>query len=201
MDAAQKGKRGATRQLTPALLVLLVLLVSSAPAQAYIEDEAPKVRLAQSGKDDVVRLWHEPEIVEPGTQWRGYLQFRPGHSIEDVKGFQVCDVGRSCFAPPTPLHRLNETTWMFDTAEYIAGGAGKPVDYEAGMRLGTRFILIERHANGTLVESVFPEAGDNADLEFHYFAFDMPEAPRRAPGAGAALIILVLAGLSWRLRT
>lgn len=172
--------------------ILLILLIVGAPvASAYEESEAPRVRILERGVDDVVAVWHEPEIVQPGTQWNGFIQFREGHSIQNVS-FQICDVGRVCFAPPVEADQLNGTTWMFDTNAYTR--IGKAIQYEAGWRLGTQFILTERMNNGTLEVYKFPQGIERPDyLEFHYFAFDMPEASDKgipAPGTWAILAAL-----------
>jgi hypothetical protein len=184
-----------------ATLAFVGLLLVPA-AHAVEEPDAPALRLAQSGKDDLVRVWHEPEVVLPGTQWRGFIMFRPGHDVADVQGFQVCDVGKSCFAPPTSLQRLNETTWMFDTATYIPPGTNAPVQYEAGQRLGVRFYIVEPGPEGNLTVTTFPSnEGDPLDAEAHYIAFDMPPPRRQAAGAQPmAFVAILFAGVLLRRR-
>jgi hypothetical protein len=192
------GRTGISVKGVAALLMVFLMLVAL-PVQAVEERDAPRVRLEQSGKDDLLRVWHEPEVVQPGTQWRGYIMFRPGHGVLDVQGFQVCDVGKSCFAPPTSLQRLNETTWMFDTATYIPPGTSEPVRYEAGQRLGVRFYILEPGPDGNTTLTVFPSNdGDPADAEAHYIAFDMPAPTRRDAGSPGIAWLLVLGLLAWR---
>lgn len=176
--------------------VLAVLLVSG--AQAYPESEASEVRVREGGPNDVESVWHEPVVVEPGTQWQGFIRFRANHSIEHVK-VQICDVGRVCFAPPIPIHATPDgRTWTFNTTEYRDTLSGRPIEYEAGWRLGMQFILTERLVNGTVVDTRLPEGVENPDdLEFHYLAFDMPKATSRGapslPLVAIALALLVAA--------
>lgn len=209
--------------------VLLAVLLLAPLAAAYPESQASAVRVAEGGPDDVEAVWHEPAVVQPGTQWQGYIRFRPNHTIEQVK-VQICDVGRVCFAPPIPIERLGGNssehsgmehdatmeatgledgrTWTFNTTDYRDTLSGRPIEYRAGWRLGMQFILSERLANGTVVDTKFPNGSQNPDdLEFHYFAFDMPKASGRdAPGPGlpglAAMLALaaVAAGGSRRRR-
>lgn len=171
------------------IFTVLFLLLLLPAAAAYEESQAARVRMLERGVADVVAVWHEPEIVQPGTQWNGFIQFQEGHGIQNIT-FQICDVGRVCFAPPSPVQRLNETTWSFDTESYQR--IGKAINYEAGWRLGTQFILTERMANGTLETYKFPEGIEEPDdLEFHYFAFDMPEATNKGIPALNTLPTLV----------
>lgn len=176
---------------------LLSLLTVLPTAMAYPESDAALVRLKETGKDDVLRVWHEPQIVEPGTQWRGYIQFAERHGIQSVR-YQICRVGSSCFAPPTLADRLNETTWTFHTQDYRQAGNGQPVSWEAGWRLGMRFVINETTPEGAM-ETSLPEGLERPDdLEYHYLAFDMPPAGgRAAPGSGLllGLAALGLAGL------
>lgn len=162
------------------------------------------VRVSEGGPDDVERVWHEPETVQPGTQWEGFIRFRANHSIEKVK-MQICDVGRVCFAPPIPIFPLRTMpdgrTWMFNTTDYRDTLSGRPIQYEAGWRLGVQFILTERLANGTVVDTRLPEGLENPDdLEFHYFAFDMPKATERSAPSLASGIMAVVALLAAALR-
>lgn len=178
---------------------LLAALLLVPLASAYEEEEAPRIRVVERGVDDVAAVWHEPEVVQPGTQWNGFIQFREGHGILNVS-FQICDVGRVCFAAPVEAERLNDTTWTFDTNSYQnLGGA---INYKAGWRLGTQFILAERMANGTVETYKFPEGIENPDdLEYHYFAFDMPPAPDRGiPAPGILGVVGLLMAVAWRRR-
>lgn len=177
--------------------ILAALLLLAPLAEAYPESDAARVRFIESGKDDVLRVWHEPEVVEPGTQWNGFIQFKPGHAIEGVQ-YQICDVGRVCFAPPHDATRLNDTTWTFDTNDYRQ--QGRPIRYEAGWRLGVAYILEERLANGTLTYSTLPEGLENPnDLEYHYLAFDMPPPRRDTPAPGLLAVLGVLSvAVAWR---
>lgn len=179
----------------------LVLAALASGAQAYPESEASMVRVSEGGPDDVESVWHEPTIVQPGTQWEGFIRFRANHSIEQVK-MQICDVGRVCFAPPIPLRALPDgRTWMFNTTEYRDTLVGRPIQYEAGWRLGVQFILTERLANGTLVDTRLPEGLENPDdLEFHYFAFDMSKASSRNTPLPWALVMMALAIVTLRRR-
>lgn len=178
----------------------IVLLLASA-AQAYPESEASAVRVSEGGPDDVERVWHEPATVPPGTQWEGFIRFRANHSIEQVK-MQICDVGRVCFAPPIPIRAMPDgLTWMFNTTEYRDTLSGRPIEYEAGWRLGVQFILTERLANSTLVDTRLPQGLANPDdLEFHYFAFDMPKSSSRNTPLPWVFVVLALAVVALRRR-
>ena len=176
----------------------LVLLLLAPLAAAYPESQASAVRVAEGGPDDVEAVWHEPAVVQPNTQWQGYIRFRPNHTIEQVK-MQICDVGRVCFAPPIVIHIMADgRTWTFNTTEYRDTLSGRPIQYEAGWRLGVQYILSQRQANGTVTDEKLPAGLANpTDLEYHYFAFDMPPAKTRGapalPFGIAALLLLVLA--------
>ncbi|MFA5943530.1 MAG: hypothetical protein WC876_03585 [Candidatus Thermoplasmatota archaeon] len=184
------------------LLAAAFVAVLLAPSgQAYPESSASVVRVNEGGPDDVERVWHEPVVVEPGTQWQGYIKFRENHSIAGVK-VQLCDVGRVCFAPPIPIKALPDgRTWTFNTTDYRDTLSGEPIRYEAGWRLGMQFILSERLSNGTVEDRPFPSGVEDPDnLEFHYLAFDMPEAKaRRAPAPGfVALALIILLAVAVR---
>lgn len=180
--------------------IALALLIALPAASAYEEEEAPRVRLYEAGLDDVARVWHEPEIVQPGTQWEGFIQFRDGHRVMEVL-YQICDVGRVCFAPPTPAEQIDNNTWTFNTTDYRGSGADRPIHYEAGWRIGTQYILTEETDNGTVTRK-FPEGLEKPeDLEFHYFAFDMPEAKAKGiSGPGGWLVLMALIASAWRRR-
>jgi hypothetical protein len=187
--------------------VPLTLLAAAALAISW--PAAGATREADAGALDPARVaaaWHEPAVVPPHTQWHGYLRLQPGTAVE-AASYQVCRVGQSCFAPPAPARRLDPLTFAFDTATYTvydpATGQGVPVDYQAGWRIGVKWILSERTANGTRTVE-FPSgpsatdpacAGDAMALacqERHYIAFDMPPAARATPGPALAPL---LAGL------
>lgn len=187
-----------TRRLAGLLLAVALLPV----AAAHAERDAPLLR------PDVLRAGHTPAIVQPHTQWQGFLELRPGHNVTAAQ-YQICRVGQSCFAPPAPATRVGNDTFTFDTAAYRANG--KPVDYQPGWRIGVQWILTERTANGTRL-AVFPQgpgpsdpecasdAGALACQEQHYLAFDLPPAAKGTPLPGVALPVLALAGLAWRAR-
>lgn len=186
------------------LTVLAVMVLGALPAGAYNESEAAQVRLMEDHRSDVVRVWHEPPTVQPGTQWRGFIQFSVGNAMENVS-YQICRVGFSCFAPPTPADRLNATTWTFDTNRYLSASSRQPVSWEAGWRVGMRFVLSERLPNGTLASDGFPKGlANDTNLEYHYLAFDMPPAPPKRGVPGPSLTVagasIAVAGLLARRR-
>jgi hypothetical protein len=179
--------------------VALLLLLALAPvAAAYDEQDAGLLR------PDVARAGHTPETVQPHTQWHGFLVLRPGHAVVSAQ-YQICRVGQACFAPPAPAAREGNDTFTFSTAAYLANG--KPVDYQAGWRIGVQWILTERNATGGTRQAAFPEgpgptdpacAGDQQALacqERHYLAFEMPPAPKAAPAPALPLLALLLLGL------
>ncbi len=163
---------------------MLLLVLLWAPAAAFEESAASNVRKLESGREDVVRVWHEPASPEAGTQWRGGIEFRPGHAIGDVK-FQICRVGVACFAPPTDAQESGPDAWTFNTAAYVVPGAGRPVTWEAGWRIGVRFVINETLVDGRPTEHFFPAASDSGVLEDDYFAFNMAAAPQKATPAPA----------------
>lgn len=191
---------------TVALLVVLwtAAVLVAAPASAFEESEAPAVRIEQFGRDDVVRVWHEPQPPQPGTQWRGWIEFAHNHGVNSVS-FQICRVGIACFAPPQPMQREGLNVWTFDTAQYIVPGAGVPVTWEAGWRIGVRFVINETLADESYLESYFPKPSDAGVLEDDYFAFNMPAAeardtdgPTSAPLLAVGLLLLVVFALRRR---
>ena len=179
-----------------ALACLAVVFAATAlamPASAHAEAEAPLLR------DDVVAAGHEPAVVEPHTQWTGFLELSSSTNVT-AAFYQVCRVGQSCFAPPTPAEKVGPR-FRFDTSEYLANG--RPVDYEAGWRLGVTWLLEERLENGTTRSVRFPigpdmlSAGCQGDAalacsEAHYLAFDVAEDERGAPAVGAGLAFVAL---------
>ncbi|HJQ93042.1 MAG TPA: hypothetical protein VJ874_02020 [Candidatus Thermoplasmatota archaeon] len=187
----------------------LTALLLPAPAAGHPESAAPSLR------PDVFRAGHEPEVVMPHTQWTGFLELEPGTNVTAAY-YQVCRVGQACFAPPTPATRVLSAGeggpgFRFDTATYLANG--KPVDYEAGWRIGVTWLLEERLANGTTQMARFPAGPDvlspecqgdaaMACAEAHYLAFDIPAEGRDSPPAPllSLLAALGLAAFAARLR-
>jgi hypothetical protein len=180
--------------LAIAAIAVTALAVLPAPAAAHPESAAPSLR------PDVVRAGHEPDVVQPHTQWQGFLEMAPDSNVTAAY-YQVCRVGQACFAPPTPAEKVG-TTFRFDTSGYLANG--RPVDYEAGWRLGVTWILEERLANGTTSAVRFPLGPDvespacqgDAALgcaEAHYLAFDIPAEERGSPSVPAGLVLAALA--------
>lgn len=190
----------------------LALLLAAAGAAAHPESAAPSLR------EDVVRAGHEPAVVEPHTQWRGFLEL-DGSTNVTAAYYQVCRVGQACFAPPTPATMAEadpgkpvaeqRVRFSFDTAEYLANG--RPVDYEAGWRIGVTWILEERLANGTTQLARFPMGPDvlspecqgDAALpcaEAHYLAFDIPAGERGSPSPSLALVGLGLLATAFQAR-
>ncbi len=192
------------------LIGMVAGLLLLGTAAAVPESEAPQTRLAESGLADVERVWHEPEPVQPGTQWTGHIQFRADHNVSDVL-YQICRVGTYCFAPPTPAERVNDTYWRFDTSTYIQPGSGKPVQYEAAWRVGYQFLLVEGDNTTLFPHGIEPsdpscEGGDAwiECAETHYFSFTVAGTPadRGAPAVGpiAALALFALLALAARRR-
>jgi hypothetical protein len=175
-------------RLTLGLVALAALLAAAAPAHAHPESEAPLLR------DDVVRAGHEPETVLPHTQWVGFVELEAGTNVTAAY-YQVCRVGQACFAPPTPATLVPASgqggpSFRFDTSTYLANG--RPVDYQAGWRIGVTWLFEERLDNGTTQMVRFPEGPDvlapecqgdaaTACAEAHYLAFDIPAEGRESP--------------------
>lgn len=172
-----------------AAMVLAAWLAMAAPAAAHPESAAPSLR------PDVVRAGHVPEVVLPHTQWTGFLDLAPGSNVTAAY-YQVCRVGQACFAPPTEAMSVDGygegRSFRFDTSTYLANG--RPVDYEAGWRIGVTWILEERLGNGSTQMARFPAGPDvlspecqgdaaMACAEAHYLAFDIPEEGRDSPSA------------------
>lgn len=101
---------------------------------------------------------------------------------------------------PVAAQRVDDNTWTFNTTDYHDPVSQKPIEYQAGWRIGTQYILTEQLSNGTLETYKFPKGIEKPeDLEYHYFAFDMPPVQDRstpAPGIGVAVACLALA--AWR---
>ncbi|HUR25580.1 MAG TPA: hypothetical protein VM327_06160 [Candidatus Thermoplasmatota archaeon] len=199
--------RGLARVLVAFAAMAAVLL--AAPASAHEESAASGLRA------DVARAGHEPDVVAPHTQWRGFLELEAGSNVTAAY-FQVCRVGQACFAPPTPAtlqpggggsetQGSKGSTFRFDTSDYLANG--RPVDYEAGWRLGVTWLLEERLANGSSRLVRFPSGPDvlspgcqgdaaMACAEAHYLAFDVPAASRPSPSPSAAMTALLVVATS-----
>jgi hypothetical protein len=177
--------------------VATLTLLLAGTASAHPESAAPSLRT------DVVRAGHEPEVVQPHTQWEGFLELTAGSNVT-AAFYQVCRVGQACFAPPTPAHK-DGPSFRFDTSDYLANG--RPVDYEPGWRIGVTWILEERLPNGTTASVRFPVGPDvnspecqgEAALpcaEAHYLAFDIPAEERDSPGTTSTLLFAALAAIA-----
>jgi hypothetical protein len=196
--------------LVLAALAGLALLAGMPSAAAHPESAAPSLR------PDVVRAGHEPAVVQPHTQWQGFIDLRAGTNVTSAY-YQVCRVGQACFAPPTPAAALVQgdgtVTFRFDTSTYLANG--QPVDYEPGWRVGVTWVLEERLSNGTFQSTRFPEGPDilseecqggaaSACAEAHYLAFDIADAPTKEapalPASGLAGAFAAAAALARRRR-
>jgi len=83
----------------------------------------------------------------------------------------------------------------------LAAGSRRPVEWQAGWRVGVKFILNQTTRLGP-VETAFPNGTENPDsLEFHYLAFDMPATKASpAPGPMAAVALLAVAATLKRRR-
>lgn len=182
-----------------AIAALAALLAVAAPSGAHPESAAPSLR------PDVVRAGHDPEVVEPHTQWQGFLELREDTNVTAAY-YQVCRVGQACFAPPTPADRLHRdlastVTFRFDTSTYLANG--QPVDYEPGWRIGVKWILEERADDGSTRVAYFPDGpevespacqGDAAMAcaEAHYLAFDIRDGDRGSPSPSPLSVLLAI---------
>ncbi len=179
-----------TRPIGIVLLTMAAALLVLPAAGAYPESAASQLHA------DIEAAWHEPEIVEPGTQWHGFLRLREGQGNAVANAsYQICNLRDGvCFAPPTAADRLDERTFGFDTNDYLAGG--RPVVYEAGWRIGVKWFFT--HQNGTescLPGPCLPSDPQAAALEDHYLVFDMP--PEQKVGIPASsTVVSALAVLS-----
>lgn len=179
------------------LVAALLLACMASAASAHPEEDAPDLH------PDVVRAWHEPEVVEPGTQWSGFLQLRAGHDVGKV-WYQVCDAGDGvCFAPLHAAQGLANDTYRFDTVDYLANG--RPVDWQPGWRVGVRWFLAATEApdsNGTWVPMAPADPNEAVAIEDLYLTFDIPgDGARRAPAPSIAWTSLALAALALQRRT
>lgn len=174
---------------------IVVLLAVAVPAAAVPEGDAGRVWLEQNGRPGIVAAGHTPESVQAGTQWEGYLVLADNVTFESVR-FQICRVGLTCFAPPTPAEQADARTWRFNTTDYRASGSGALIDWGAGWHVGVRYVIEDRLANGTLRTTVFPESDDltAAGAELHYLTLDIEgQVEKRAPTVPAAILVLGLA--------
>lgn len=168
-------------------VAVLVILCLAPAACAYPESDAPSL------DPRVERAWHEPDAVEPGMQWHGFLLLRDGHNVTGAS-YQICNAGKSatCFAPPTAAHWLDERTLSFDTNDYLANG--KPVKWEAGWLIGVRWCLAEGAPNNasTVGDCVWlpPQTGES--IESHYLTFAMPAKAEGAAGASLSFVVAAL---------
>jgi hypothetical protein len=176
------------------ILATLTSLVLAIPAAAVPESEAGQLWMAQNGRPGVLAAGHAPAEVAPGAQWEGYLILEDTVTFEKVL-FQICLVGKTCFAPPTPAHQADNRTWRFNTTAYRAPGTNALIDWEAGWHVGVRYVIEDRLANGTLRTTVFPHSDDltAAGAEAHYLTFYIPDAPKR--GAPGLPLLAILAAL------
>ena len=215
------GPAGAPEPVRARDLAWLLLAAATAAALLAPTSTAHPESAAPTLRGDVVRAGHEPEVVEPHTQWRGFLELRADTNVTAAY-YQVCRVGQACFAPPTAAEKVEgrpgssgagstaAVLFRFDTSTYLANG--RPVDYEAGWRIGVTWLLEERLDNGTtqLVrfplgpDVLSPECQGDAALacaEAHYLAFDIPAAGRDASSMAALPVLaLALAALAARSR-
>lgn len=172
----------------------LVAVLLLAPAAAALPEGD-----AASAHPDVVRAWHEPEPVQPGSQWSGFLQLRPGHGAANVS-YQVCDVADGvCFSFPHPAADVGNGTFRFDTADYLANG--RPVRWEAGWRVGVRWFLAGPDGNGTWVPRAPPSPTEVVPIEDLYLTFDIPGGGARgSPAPGLVIAALAIAAAALRRR-
>lgn len=160
----------------------LAWTVAAPPALGHPESAAPSLR------PDVVAAWHGPLVVQPHTQWQGFLRLAADSNVT-AAAYQVCRVGQTCFAPPTPARTDGQGLWSFDTMDYTVGG--RPVDYQAGWWLGVKWWLNETRSDGTQHLVGFPTGPDPlsaacmgdqalACAEAHYLAFDVARPAKDA---------------------
>jgi hypothetical protein len=168
-----------SRSWAPVLAAFLA--VAAAPgASGHDEAQAPAL------DPRIAMTWHEPASVPPGTQWEGFLRLAPGHNVTAAY-YQVCRVGQTCFAPPTPAEAVGNDTFAFDTTDYTVGG--EPVEYQAGWRLGVKWCL--QAAQDEAGDCTWVPAQDSPAPEDHYFVFQV----QGQPGNSAAAPSLPLLGL------
>jgi len=177
-----------------ALAALAGALALVPAAVAHAESEAAALR------PDVVAAWHDPANATAGAPWTVWLRLAPGSNVT-AAAFQVCRVGQACFNPPTPARSLGNGTFTFSSSDVVAGGHA--VQFGPGWRLGVRWLLTERGANGTTRLADFPDAPDGVGpcvdvaalpcQEAHYVAFTLAPAPASAPAPAAACTATLLA--------
>ena len=182
------------------LLAILCAVAAAlaAPALAHSEAAAPSL------DPRVEAAWHEPAVVEPHTQWQGFLQLRTGADVVSAS-YQICRVGLACFAPPAQAVRDVDGALRFDTTDYTVAGpdGARPVDYQAGWRVGVKWLLTDAGGNTT---SLPPSAHCAADagaecLEAEYLAFDIASPASRSTPLGPLSLLGVAAALMVARRT
>lgn len=171
-------------------LALLAALVLAPLAGAVPEAQAPGTHA------DVLRAWHEPAEVEPGQQWHGYLQLRPGAAPAWV-GYQICNAGDGyCFAPTHDATSLGNGTYRFDTQDYqVSDGQGgmRPVAWQAGWTVGVRWFLADGSGNGTWVPRAPPAPTEQVAIADLYLTFQVPATGRQgAPASPPTLLAMAL---------
>lgn len=174
-----------------AAATFVVLLSSTAPVAAWNESAAPQL------DSRVLAAWHDPQVAQADQPWHAFLQVDPAANVSEAL-FQVCRVGKACFAPPAPAQDMGNATFGFASSD---AGGGPAVDFQPGWRIGIKWYL--RNANGSL-DSLPPSpegqpvCADSAALECqeaHYLAFDLMPAKdaSAAPGFLAAVGLLAVA--------
>lgn len=191
-------------------LLLLLLLPT---VGAVDEADAPSVdpRIAEVG--------HEPEEVQPGQQWDGFIRFHPGHNVTDV-AIKVCRVAVFCNIYGPLADRVDDNTWRFNTEGKVIGGGSvewginDAPDDDSSWRVGVQYLLLTEEMEYDLsdgldgdelalaqpvphAETCDVDAGREAweaCEESHYFAFTMPGRPVQEEQSPAPLLILPLLG-------
>lgn len=168
--------------LRAALLALLLVPM----AMAVPEADAPQI------DSRIAEVWHTPDVPAPGTQWQGGIRLNEGHNVTEVR-YQICRVGQSCFAPPTPASTVDGLTWSFDTAEYrepvqnrtVEWGINQPHEGASDWDIGVQYFFITDdskaggepipHGDGDLPpDDCTSEECYLAWSASHYFVFTMP---------------------------
>ncbi len=184
-----------------ALLIVLALLPL---AGAVPESEASQVdpRLAA--------VWHNPDVPQPGQQWTGGVRLVDGHNVTQVL-YQICRVGESCFAPPTPAIQQDVNSWSFDTNDYRDPVQDQPVAWGINLAhedgdtwaVGVQYFFqtADNEPPGDAVPAGIKELPPSDCTgecwidwsASHYFVFTMPatteSTDRGAPGPGLLAII------------
>lgn len=190
-------------------LVLVAALLLLPAASAYPESAAPSL------DERIVRVWHEPEVPAPGTQWQGFMELAPGHNVSQVK-YQICRVGQNCFAPPTPAQDMGDNVWRFDTNDYRDPIVGEPIHWGEDVNgdgsewlVGVQYFLVDPdHEAGKPVPEGLEIPSEECDAvsweecsATHYFVFAMPaetSSGEQAPALPVAFLLIALAFLARR---